>query len=110
MHRSAYRQSLSAVHRVLVTLLQQLMHLATRSASSLIQKSKTLHLMQDEARRMEALQTKKSALDHRSADLQKRIRDLGTVPMDVVEQHRGQGLPGLKKQLTKVQSQLTAYG
>ena len=59
---------------------------------------------------MEALQTRKTAMEHRSADLQKRIRELGTVPMDVVEQHRGQGLAGLKRQLTKVQSQLEAYG
>ena len=59
---------------------------------------------------MEALHTKRTATEYRSADLQKRIRELGTVPMDVVEQHRGQGLPGLKRQLTRVQSQLEAYG
>ena len=64
---------------------------------------------QEEAKRMEGCRTRLAALQHRSADLRKRIRELGAVPMDEVDSVRGTSLSGLKKLLARVQGELGSH-
>ena len=66
--------------------------------------------MQDESRRVEALLTKRAALQAKRADLERKIRDLGSLPADAFDKYREHGLPALHKLLAKAQQQLKKYG
>ena len=58
---------------------------------------------------MEGFKTRVAALQHRSADLQKRIRELGMVPMEQVERVRNHSAAAKKRELADVQRQLQAH-
>ncbi len=65
---------------------------------------------QDESRRAEALLTKRAALQAKRADLERKIRDLGSLPADAFDKYRDQGLPALHRLLQKAQAQLKKFG
>ena len=65
--------------------------------------------VQEEGRRIEGFRTRVTALQHKSADLQKRIRELGTVPMEQVERVRGKSVAANKRELANVQRQLQSH-
>ena len=59
---------------------------------------------------MEALLTKRAALQQRTADLERKIRDLGSLPADAFEKFRGRPLKDLHRQLQRAQQALKQYG
>jgi structural maintenance of chromosome 3 (chondroitin sulfate proteoglycan 6) len=59
---------------------------------------------------MEMLASRRSALQAREADLQRRIRELGSLPADAFEKFKGKGKKVLHKQLNKVMTELAKYG
>lgn len=58
---------------------------------------------------MEGFEKRVAALQHRAADLQKRIRELGTVPMEHVDRVRGRTIAANKRELGKVQHELESH-
>ena len=66
--------------------------------------------VQDEAKRMEALMTKRTALQAKRADLEKAIRELGTLPADAFQKYREESIANLHKRLSKAQAKLKTYG
>lgn len=59
---------------------------------------------------MEALLTRRGALQGKRADLERKIRDLGSLPADAFDKYREHALPALHKLLAKAQQQLKKYG
>ncbi len=59
---------------------------------------------------MESLLTKRAALQQRAADLERKIRDLGSLPADAFEKFRGRPLKQLHRQLQQAQQALKQYG
>lgn len=59
---------------------------------------------------METLASRRSVLTARDADLQKRIKDLGTLPSEAYDVYRGKGKKQLLKLLDKVTEDLAKYG
>jgi structural maintenance of chromosome 3 (chondroitin sulfate proteoglycan 6) len=51
---------------------------------------------------MEVLASRRSALQAREGDLQRRIRDLGSLPADAFDKYKGKSTKALHKQLEKV--------
>ena len=72
--------------------------------------NETLLPEQDETRRVEDLLTKRAALSQKQADLEKRIRDLGSLPADAFEKYRDRSANELHRLLHKAQQQLKQYG
>ena len=64
---------------------------------------------QDETRKVEALLARRAALAQKKADLERRVRELGSLPADAFEKYRGQPLPQLHKLLEKTQAQLKKF-
>lgn len=85
------------------------MHMRLWSAC-LLTHSHPCTAVQDEAKRREALMTKRTALTAKRADLEKAVRELGTLPADAFEKYREDSLPQLHKLLSKAQTQLKKYG
>ena len=54
--------------------------------------------------------TKRTALQAKRGDLEKAIRELGTLPADAFEKYREKTLPQLHKLLGQAQTQLKKYG
>ena len=73
-------------------------------------KTSVQELLQDEAQRVEALLVRRSALITRQAELEKKIRDLGSLPADAFDKQRGRPLPELHKALHRAQAQLKKFG
>ncbi|MCJ1424688.1 Structural maintenance of chromosomes protein 3, partial [Sticta canariensis] len=100
--------------RTASTLQSQLMfHLRSyQEAAMLLYRSldKLLHRLQDEAKRVEALMTKRTALQAKRADLEKAVRELGTLPADAFEKYREHSMAQLHKLLTKAQNELKKFG
>jgi hypothetical protein len=65
---------------------------------------------QDEAKAMDRLLLRRAQLQQKKADLEKKIRDLGSLPADAFEKYRDTALPGLHRSLQKVQGQLKKFG
>lgn len=66
--------------------------------------------LQDETKRMEALMTKRTALQAKRADLEKAIRELGTLPADAFQKYREESIPALHKRLSRAQAKLKTFG
>ena len=64
---------------------------------------------QDESRKVEALLARRGALAAKKADLERRVRELGSLPADAFERYRGQALPALHGLLAKAQAQLKKF-
>ena len=64
---------------------------------------------QDEARKADALLARRGALAAKRADLERRVRELGSLPADAFERYRGTPLPDLRALLVKAQAQLKKY-
>ena len=58
---------------------------------------------------MEALLARRGALAAKKADLERRVRELGSLPADAFERYRGQALPALHALLAKAQAQLKKF-
>ena len=58
---------------------------------------------------MEALLARRAALAQKKADLERRVRELGSLPADAFERYRGQALPALHALLAKAQAQLKKF-
>ncbi|KAK9828108.1 hypothetical protein WJX81_005196 [Elliptochloris bilobata] len=65
--------------------------------------------VQDEGRKVEALLARRVALSQKKADLERRVRELGSLPADAFERYRGQPLPTLHSLLAKAQAQLKKF-
>lgn len=66
-------------------------------------------LRQDESRKVEALLARRAALAQKKVDLERRVRELGSLPADAFERYRGQALPALHALLAKTQAQLKKF-
>ena len=66
-------------------------------------------LGQGETRKVEALLARRAALAQKKADLERRVRELGSLPADAFKKYRGQPLPQLHKLLEKTQAQLKKF-
>ena len=66
--------------------------------------------LQDEAKRGEQAETRRAALVQKKADLEKRIRELGSLPADAYEKYRDHPPANLHRLLEKSQAQLKKYG
>ena len=53
---------------------------------------------------------KRTGLEQKKADLEKKIREMGTLPADAFEEYRNHSPKELHKLLQKCQSQLGKYG
>lgn len=69
-----------------------------------------VHMWQDESRKVENLLSKRAALQQKKADLERKIRDLGTLPADAFDKYRDQPLKMLHSLLHKAQQELKKYG
>lgn len=58
---------------------------------------------QDAVRDEESLHTRRAMLGLRLADLERRVRELGVLPADAFEAHRGLGPNTIRAQLRKVE-------
>ncbi|KAK9861310.1 hypothetical protein WJX84_000307, partial [Apatococcus fuscideae] len=67
-------------------------------------------LIQDEQRTLEQMMAKRSGLEQKKGDLEKKIREMGTLPADAFEKYRDHSPKELHKLLQKCQSQLSKYG
>eukprot|EP00887_Chlorella_sp_A99_P005387 scaffold1.g5387.t1 len=65
---------------------------------------------QDERKVLESLANKRAVASHRKADLEKRIRELGSLPADAFEKYRGRPHKELQAQLQKVNGELKRFG
>ena len=54
--------------------------------------------------------TKRVALQAKKADLEKAVRELGTLPADAFEKYRDQSMAQLHKLLGKAQGQMKKFG
>ena len=66
--------------------------------------------VQDEQRTLEQMMAKRSGLEQKKGDLEKKIREMGTLPADAFEKYRDHSPKELHKLLQKCQSQLSKYG
>jgi structural maintenance of chromosome 3 (chondroitin sulfate proteoglycan 6) len=66
--------------------------------------------LQDESRKVENLLAKRAALQQKKTDLERKIRDLGTLPADAFDKYRNEPLKRLHKLLHEAQQQLKKYG
>ena len=66
--------------------------------------------LQDEAKRGEQAERRRVALVQKKADLEKRIRELGSLPADAYEKYRDHPPANLHRLLEKSQAQLKKYG
>ncbi|KAK9866710.1 hypothetical protein WJX84_008069 [Apatococcus fuscideae] len=67
-------------------------------------------LIQDEQRTLEQMMAKRSGLQQKKGDLEKKIREMGTLPADAFEKYRDRSPKELHKLLHKCQGQLSKYG
>ena len=65
---------------------------------------------QDELRKVESLLSKRAGLQQKRADLERRIRELGSLPAEAFEKYRDRSLPSLHKLLQQAQNELKKYG
>ncbi|GAX82234.1 hypothetical protein CEUSTIGMA_g9662.t1 [Chlamydomonas eustigma] len=63
-----------------------------------------------EAGSLEVLAARRSALLAREADLQRRIKDLGSLPAEAFDKNKGKEVKALMKQLEKVMADLAKFG
>ena len=66
--------------------------------------------MQDESRKVEGLLSKRAGLQQKKADLERKIRELGSLPADAFEKYRDKSLASLHKLLQQAQNELRKYG
>ncbi len=67
-------------------------------------------LLQDEQKTLEQMMAKRSGLQQKKGDLEKKIREMGTLPADAFEKYRDSGPKELHKLLQKCQAELNKYG
>ena len=72
--------------------------------------SSAMSYLQDGSNAMTQLLTKRSTLLQKKADHEKKIRELGSLPMDAFEKFQGKSLSEVNKLLVKAQKQLKKYG
>ena len=65
---------------------------------------------QDESRKVESLLSKRAALGQKRGDLERKIRELGSLPADAFDKFRDTTLKDLLRLLQKAQNQLKKYG
>lgn len=65
---------------------------------------------QDESRKVESLLSKRAALQQKRGDLERKIRELGSLPADAFDKYQGTSLKDLLRLLQKAQNQLKKYG
>lgn len=66
--------------------------------------------MQDEQRTLQTLNDRLAMQRLKKADLEKRIRELGSLPDDAFEKYRGHGLKRLQQELAQVNAELKKFG
>ena len=66
--------------------------------------------LQDESRKVESLLSKRATLQQKRGDLERKIRELGSLPADAFEKYRDHSLKQLLQLLQKAQTQLKKYG
>ena len=66
--------------------------------------------MQDEASKLDQLWAKRAILQQKKADLEKKIRDLGSLPSSAFDKFRNHSLSSLQQLLSKAQAALKKYG
>lgn len=65
--------------------------------------------MQDEEKALETLMTKRTALQAKRSDLERKIKDLGSLPSDAFEKYHDHSLQDLRKLLQKANTQLKKF-
>jgi len=68
------------------------------------------HYVQDESRKVENLLSKRAGLQQKKADLERKIRELGSLPAEAFEKYRDKSLNSLHKLLQQAQVELKKYG
>lgn len=66
--------------------------------------------LQEEGGGVAQLVARRSALQQKKADHEKKIRELGSLPSEAFDTFREWGLPQLNKHLAKAQKNLKKYG
>ena len=59
---------------------------------------------------METLLSKRAGLQQKKADLERKIRELGSLPAEAFEKYRDKSLSSLHKLLQQAQNELKKYG
>lgn len=59
---------------------------------------------------MEGLLSKRAGLQQKKADLERKIRELGSLPAEAFEKYRDKSLASLHKLLQQAQNELRKYG
>ena len=65
---------------------------------------------QDESRKVETLLSKRAGLQQKRSDLERKIRELGSLPAEAFEKSRDKPLASLHKLLQQAQTELKKYG
>ncbi len=65
---------------------------------------------QDESRKVETLLSKRAAWQQKKSDLERKIRELGSLPAEAFEKYRDKSLTSLHKLLQQAQNELKKYG
>ena len=65
---------------------------------------------QDELRKVENLLSKRAGLQQKRVDLERKIRELGSLPAEAFEKYRDRSLASLHKLLQQAQNELKKYG
>ena len=68
------------------------------------------YVTQDELRKVENLLSKRAGLQQKRADLERKIRELGSLPAEAFEKYRDRSLGSLHKLLQQAQNELKKYG
>ena len=65
--------------------------------------------LQDKQRQLDAIETRRDALQQRKADLEAKIRELGPLPTEAFEAHHDRPLQELHKLLAKANQELKKF-
>lgn len=72
-------------------------------------KCRSLPNAQDEEKALETLMSKRTALQAKRAELERKIKDLGSLPSDAFEKYHDHTLQDLRKLLHKANTQLKKF-
>jgi len=65
---------------------------------------------QDESRKVEGLLARRAALQQKRGDLERKIRELGSLPGEAFDKYRDKSLKELHRRLQTAQNELKKYG